>query len=113
MGVYHPHAEYHHIKKENIGLIEVMGLAVLPARLKSEMELLTDAILNGKDIRSIEEISKHADWIEEWRSDYDLSTSDSIREALQIEIGKTFAKVLECAGVYKNDEDFMRFIDSL
>lgn len=113
MGVYHPHAEYHHIKKENIGLIEVMGLAVLPARLKGEMELLTDAILNGKDIRSIEEIDKHADWVDEWRSDYALTSSDNIREALQIEIGKTFAKVLECAGVYKNDEDFMRFIDSL
>ena len=113
MGLYHPHAKYHHIKKENIGLIEVMGLAVLPARLKGEMELLTDAILNGKDIRSIEEIDKHADWVDEWRSDYDLTSSDNIREALQIEIGKTFAKVLECAGVYKNDEDFMRFIDSL
>ncbi len=113
MGVYHPHAEYHHIKKENIGLIEVMGLAVLPARLKGEMTLLEDAILNGKDIRSIEDISKHADWVDEWRSDYDLSSSDKIREALQNEIGKTFAKVLECAGVYKNDEDFMRFINTL
>ena len=113
MGVYHPHAEYHHIKKENIGLIEVMGLAVLPARLKREMELLEDAILNGDDIRSIEDISKHADWVNEWRSDYDLSSSDNIRDALQKEIGKTFAKVLECAGVYKNDEDFMRFINTL
>ena len=113
MGVYHPHAEYHHIKKENIGLIEVMGLAVLPARLKREMELLEDAILNGDDIRSIEDISKHADWADEWRSDYDLSSSDNIRDALQKEIGKTFAKVLECAGVYKNDEDFMRFINTL
>jgi len=113
MGVYHPHAEYHHIKKENIGLIEVMGLAVLPARLKREMELLEDAILNGDDIRSIEDISKHADWADEWRSDYDLSSSDNIRDALQKEIGKTFAKVLECAGVYKDEEDFMRFINSL
>ena len=113
MGVYHPHAEYHHIKKENIGLIEVMGLAVLPARLKREMELLEDAILNGDDIRSIEDISKHADWADEWRSDYDLSSSDNIRDALQKEIGKTFAKVLECAGVYKNDDDFMRFINTL
>ena len=113
MGVYHPHAEYHHIKKENIGLIEVMGLAVLPARLKREMTLMEDAILNGKDIRSIEEISKHADWIDEWKNDYDLSSSDNIREALQKEIGKTFTKVLECAGVYKNDEVFMRFIRSL
>lgn len=110
MGVYHPHAEYHHIKKENIGLIEVMGLAVLPARLKKEMSLIEDAVLSGKDIRSIEEISKHADWIDEWKDNYDLSSAEKINEALKIEIGKTFAKVLECAGVYKNEEDFMRFI---
>ena len=113
MGVYHPHAEYHHIKKENIGLIEVMGLAVLPARLKNEMALIEDAILNGKDIRSIEEISKHADWIDEWKPDYDLSTADKINEALKLEIGKLFAKILGCAGVYKNDEDFMRFVKTL
>ena len=113
MGVYHPHAEYHHIKKENIGLIEVMGLAVLPARLKNEMALIEDAILNGKDIRSIEEISKHADWIDEWKPDYDLSTADKINKALKLEIGKLFAKILGCAGVYKNDEDFMRFVKTL
>ena len=113
MGVYHPHAEYHHIKKENIGLIEVMGLAVLPARLKKEMSLIEDAILSGKDMRSIEEISKHADWIDEWKDSYDLSSSEKISEALKIEIGKTFAKVLECAGVYKNEEDFIRFIATL
>ena len=110
MGVYHPHAEYHHIKKENIGLIEVMGLAVLPARLKNEMALIEDAVMNGKDIRSIEDIAKHADWIDEWKDSYDLSSTDKIHEALKIEIGKVFAKVLGCAGVYKNDEDFMRFI---
>ena len=113
MGVYHPHAEYHHIKKENIGLIEVMGLAVLPARLKKEMNLLEDAILNGTDIRSSEDIAKHADWVDEWKENYELSTGDKIREALQIEIGKTFASILECAGVYKNEEDFMRFIATL
>ena len=113
MGVYHPHAEYHHIKKENIGLIEVMGLAVLPARLKKEMALMEDAILNGKDIRAIEEISKHADWIDEWRADYDLSTAHKINDALKIEIGKLFAKILGCAGVYKNDEDFIRFVKTL
>lgn len=113
LGVYHPHAEYHHIKKENIGLIEVMGLAVLPARLKKEMSMIEDAILTGKDIRSIEEISKHADWIDEWKDSYDLSSSSGINEALRTETGKTFAKVLECAGVYKNDEDFMRFINTL
>lgn len=113
LGVYHPHAEYHHIKKENIGLIEVMGLAVLPARLKKEMSMIEDAILTGKDIRSIEEISKHADWIDEWKDNYDLSSASGINEALRTETGKTFAKVLECAGVYKNDEDFMRFINTL
>ena len=110
MGVYHPHAEYHHIKKENIGLIEVMGLAVLPARLKKEMALMEDAILNGKDIRSIEDIAKHSDWIGEWKDGYDLTSEDKIHEALQIEIGKVFAKILGCAGVYKNDADFMRFV---
>lgn len=113
MGVYHPHAEYHHIKKENIGLIEVMGLAVLPARLKKEMTQLEDAILSGSDISSIEDISKHADWVDEWKSGYDLSSPESVRSALQIEIGKTFAKILSCAGVYKNDEDFMRFVKAL
>jgi len=113
MGVYHPHAEYHHIKKENIGLIEVMGLAVLPARLKKEMTQLEAAILSGSDISSIEDISKHADWVNEWKSGYDLSSLESVRSALQIEIGKTFAKILSCAGVYKNDEDFMRFVKTL
>ncbi len=113
MGVYHPHAEYHHIKKENIGLIEVMGLAVLPARLKNEMALIEDAVINGKDAHAIEDIAKHADWIDEWKDSYDLSSTDKIHEALKIETGKVFAKVLGCAGVYKNDEDFMRFISIL
>lgn len=113
MGVYHPHAEYHHIKKENIGLIEVMGLAVLPARLKKEMSLLEDAILSGADIRSAEDISKHADWVYEWKADYDLSSPEAVQSALQTESGKTFAKILGCAGVYKNDEDFMRFVKTL
>lgn len=113
MGVYHPHAEYHHIKKENIGLIEVMGLAVLPSRLKKEMAELEDAILSGADIRSNDSISKHADWVDEWRSDYDLTSTASVREAIQTEIGRTFVKILGCAGVYKNEEDFMKFIGTL
>lgn len=113
MGVYHPHAEYHHIKKENIGLIEVMGLAVLPARLKKEMALIEDAVMNGNDIRASEEISKHADWIDEWKDGYDLTSKEKIHEALKTEIGRTFAKILGCAGVYKNNEDFMRFVDIL
>lgn len=117
MGVYHPHEEYHHIKKENIGLIEVMGLAVLPARLKSEMAQVTDAILTGEDISSIEQISKHADWVSGWRENYDLTERSSVVEAIKTEIGKTFAKILECAGVFKRDEKgieaFGRFISSL
>ena len=113
MGVYHPHAEFHHIKKENIGLIEVMGLAVLPARLKNEMSLIEDVIRKGFDVRGYEEIAKHADWVDEWKDNYDLSSREKIREALQIEIGKVFAKILGCAGVYKNDDDFMRFINTL
>ena len=113
MGVYHPHAEYHHIKKENIGLIEVMGLAVLPARLKNDMSLMEDALLNGKDIRADETIAKHADWVDEWKADYDITSKDKIHCALQNEIGKVFAKILGCAGVYKNDSDFMKFISIL
>lgn len=115
-GVYHPAAKYHHIKKENIGLIEVMGLAVLPARLKKEISILEDAILNGKDIRADEEIEKHADWVEEWKNQYDI-TEENIHSIIQDEIGKVFVKVLECAGVYKNTEEgrkaFLKFINTL
>lgn len=102
-GVYHPEEKLHHIKKENIGLIEVMGLAVLPARLKKEMQILSEAILEGKDIRGIEEIEKHADWVEEWRNNYDI-TEDNINQILKDEIVKVFVQVLECAGVYKRTE---------
>ncbi len=115
-GVYHPDEKLHHIKKENIGLIEVMGLAILPARLKKEMVLLEEAILAGKDIRAIEEIEKHADWVEQWRDNYDI-TSDNINQILKDEIAKVFVEVLECAGVYKRTEEgqkaFKRFASSL
>lgn len=115
-GVYHPAAKYHHIKKENIGLIEVMGLAVLPARLKEEMTLLEDAILNEKDIRANEIIEKHADWVDEWKDSHEI-TADNIHSIIQDEIGRVFVKVLECAGVYKHTEEgqeaFRRFLDSL
>lgn len=115
-GVYHPIAKYHHIKKENIGLIEVMGLAVLPARLKNEMAILEDAILNHKNIRENETIEKHADWAESWISNYDI-TKENIHSIVQKEIGDVFVKVLECAGVYKRtpegQEAFLRFIRSL
>lgn len=113
MGVYHPHSEYHHIKKENIGLIEVMGLAVLPARLKKEMALLEDTILNGRDLRGDEVLEKHADWAEAWMKEYEV-TPENIHSIVQKEIGKVFAKVLECAGVYKRtpegQEAFGRFL---
>lgn len=115
-GVYHPEEKLHHIKKENIGLIEVMGLAVLPARLKKEMQILSEAILEGKDIRIIEEIEKHADWVEEWRNNYDI-TVDNINQILKDEIAKVFVQVLECAGVYKRTEAgqnaFKRFTSTL
>lgn len=115
-GVYHPDEKLHHIKKENIGLIEVMGLAVLPARLKKEMEELADAIIAGKDIRAIDNISKHAEWVDEWYANYEI-TSDNIKEVLHIEIAKRFVQVLECAGVFKRTEkgmeQFKRFLSVL
>ena len=117
LGVYHPHAQYHHIKKENIGLIEVMGLAVLPSRLKEELELLADYIVNGKDIRSNEKIEKHADWVEEFLPTYDNITEENVMKILQKEVGIVFTHVLEDAGVYKCTEqgraDFLKFIHTL
>ena len=117
LGVYHPHAKLHNIKKENIGLIEVMGLAILPARLKQEMEVLADAILTGKDIRSIDILEKHADWAEEFLPKYEDINADNVMDILRAEIGKVFSKVLEDAGVYKRDEAgqkaFMKFVSSL
>ena len=114
LGVYHPHAHLHHIKKENIGLIEVMGLAVLPARLKGELELLKEYILTGKDIRSSESIEKHADWVEEFLPKYENINASTIENILQQEVGKVFCEVLEDAGVYKCTEEglnaFRRFL---
>ena len=113
LGVYHPHAELHHIKKENIGLIEVMGLAVLPARLKKEMDTLKTTILAGGDLRADEAIAKHADWAEEFLGRRSV-TADNINEVVNEEIGKVFAEVLVHAGVYKCDaegrEAFDRFV---
>jgi len=117
LGVFHPHAELHHIKKENIGLIEAMGLAVLPARLKDEMELLAQYILEGKDIRSHELLEKHADWAEAFLPLYGNLTEANIHEVIQEEIGKVFLKVLEHSGVFKRTPDgrqaFERFISTL
>jgi len=117
LGVYHPHAELHHIKKENIGLIEVMGLAVLPARLKNEIAELEQAILNGDDLRKSKELSKHADWAEDIISRYDNLNKDNIDEIIKKEIGIVFSHVLEHAGVYKRTGEglkaFLRFVESV
>lgn len=117
LGVYHPHEKYHHIKKENIGLIEVMGLAVLPSRLKEELQILAEYIVDNKDIRSNEKIEKHADWAYEFMKNYDNITKDNVMDILKTEVGKVFVGVLEDAGVYKCTEDgrraFMRFVESI
>ena len=117
LGVYHPHAELHNIKKENIGLIEVMGLAVLPARLDSELNILADAIVSGRDISQIEPISKHYDWVNSFIGNYPELNHDNIHDVLKSEVGKVFSKVLEHAGVFKRDaagrEAFVRFINQV
>lgn len=117
LGVYHPHAKLHHIKKENIGLIEVMGLAVLPARLKDEIAGLADAIVTGKDLRADEELAKHADWVDEFLPKYDAITDDNVTDILKKEIGLVFSEVLEDAGVYKCTDEgraaFERFVESV
>ena len=117
LGLYHPHSELHHIKKENIGLIEVMGLAVLPSRLKDEMGQLKKAILEGRDIRSDELLEKHADWVDEFRVKYEEINEQNIDEILKQEIGLVFSRVLEDAGVYKQTEEgqaaLKRFTDTI
>ena len=113
LGLYHPHNEYHHIKKENIGLIEVMGLAVLPSRLKAEMEHLSQCLIKGEDIVSKEDLKKHAAWVEEIKGKYTDINKENVMDILK-EIGQVFVKVLEDAGVYKYNEEgrkaFDRFI---
>ena len=126
LGVYHPHAKLHHIKKENIGLIEVMGLAVLPARLKDEMAALEQAILDGAEIREDEVLAKHADWVEEFLPKYGFTagsglegeiTPEKLHEIIQTEIGLVFKEVLLDAGVYKCTEEgrkaFQKFVDTV
>ncbi len=117
LGVFHPHAELHHIKKENIGLIEVMGLAVLPSRLKAEMAELKKFILAGKDPASDETLAKHADWVKAFLPRYSSVTEENIEHILQQEIGKVFVKVLEDAGVYKCTKEgrdaFLKFVKTL
>ena len=116
LGVFHPHADKHHIKKENIGLIEVMGLAVLPARLKDELDGVARALVRGDDLRADEARAKHADWADELKTRYTF-TADNAEELLRREVGAVFAAVLEHAGVYKctpeGREAFLRFIHSV
>ncbi len=114
LGLYHPHAELHHIKKENIGLIEVMGLAVLPARLKKEMEEVKQCLLQGRAVSEVESIAAHGPWAEELVSRYRTFSEDTIDAIVEKEIGQVFVKVLEHAGVYKRTEEgkeaFLRFV---
>ena len=116
LGVFHPHPELHHIKKENIGLIEVMGLAVLPSRLKSELSQLAEVLVSGGDLRADEAIAKHADWAEELKQRYTF-TAENVMDILHTEVGRVFARVLEDAGVYKCTTEgraaFERFINSV
>ena len=116
LGVYHPHAELHHIKKENIGLIEVMGLAVLPARLKEELSAVADALASGADLRTDERTAKHADWAEGFAAKYDI-TADNALDIVEKETGLVFAQVLEDAGVYKRTAEgkaaFLRFLEQI
>ena len=117
LGVFHPHAKLHHIKKENIGLIEVMGLAVLPARLRKELEDLKTAILAGEDLTKSEALAKHAAWVAEFLPQYDSVNAENLEGILQAEVGKVFLHVLEDAGVYKRTPEgqaaFDRFIASI
>ena len=116
LGLYHPHAELHHIKKENIGLIEVMGLAVLPARLKTELAAVADCLVRGDDLRASELTAKHADWAEGFRGKYGFSAENAL-DIVRRETGLVFAQVLEHAGVYKRTPEgkaaFLRFLESV
>ena len=116
LGVYHPHAELHHIKKENIGLIEVMGLAVLPARLKDELTAVADGLVRGADLRAEELTAKHADWAEGFAKNYAI-TVDNALDIVKKETGLVFAQVLEHCGVYartaQGRERFLRFLSAI
>ena len=116
LGVYHPHADVHHIKKENIGLIEVMGLAVLPSRLRDEIALMCEYIADGKDMRENADIEKHAEWFDSIKDKYNF-TPENTEDILKQEIGAVFERVLEDAGVYKRTDEgkvaFRKFIDSV
>ena len=115
LGVYHPHKEYHHLKKENIGLIEVMGLAILPARLKKELNDLAEAVASHADIASDEILSKHAEWVATKVLPRlgDAPAASEVLNVIKEEVGTAFSEILECAGVFKSPEPFKRFTDTL
>ncbi len=117
LGIFHPAPELHHIKKENIGLIEVMGLAVLPARLAAELEILKDAMLSGADISADERIASHAVWAKQVLADHPEFNADNAMDIIRMEVGKVFGQVLADAGVFKRDENgmaaFRRFVEDL
>ena len=117
MGLYHPHAQRHHIKKENIGLIEVMGLAVLPSRLQTELGMLEEYIAEGKDISGNDDIAKHAEWAAGFAPMLKGRSRELVRTVLEEEVGRVFTHVLEDAGVFKRDDAgkaaFMRFVASV
>ena len=116
MGLFHPHADKHHIKKENIGLIEVMGLAVLPSRLKAELTALAEAAAEGRDVAEDEALSKHAEWLAELKEKHTFTAENALNIILE-ETGRVFAAVLEDAGVYKNTPEgraaFLRFAEEV
>ena len=117
LGVYHPHAELHHIKKENIGLIEVMGLAVLPARLKTELEEVKQCLLSGTDVATVESIASHGTWANELVAKYNTFDKETIDAVIEKEVGLVFVQVLEHAGVYKRNQEgkqaFLKFVETV
>ena len=117
LGVYHPNPSLHHIKKENIGLIEVMGLAVLPARLAKEINMLETAMLNGENLNAYPELIQHAQWAEDILKRHPDFNKDNAKSIIEDEIGKAFLEVLEDAGVFKRNENgqkaFKEFITSI
>ena len=114
MGIFHPHAEYHHIKRENIGLIEVMGLAILPARLLKEMDMMAECMLKQEDPNTYPDLEKHAAWLKDVNERHDLQhkSREEIEHVLEQEIGIVFSHVLENAGVFKNTEEGMNQFDA-
>ena len=116
-GLYHPNSKLHHIKKENIGLIEVMGLAVLPSRLSKELVMLEKAMLDGEDLNATPELAQHAEWAKEVLERHPEFCAENAKHIIEQEVGEVFRQVLLDAGVFKRDEDgkkaFMRFVNSL